>query len=129
MIKMPLASFEMVSRVLVTDEAKRVIDTLRGQHGPLMFHQSGGCCDGSSPMCFPKGELMLNDTDVHLGTIHDCEFHMSKDQFDYWKHTQLTVDVVKGRGSSFSVEIPLGVRFVIKSRIFTDSELDMLGPL
>jgi len=116
----------MVKRVLVTNDAKRVINSLREQHGPLMFHQSGGCCDGSSPMCFPKGELMLNDTDVYLGTIHDCEFFMSKDQFSYWKHTQLTVDVVKGRGSSFSLEIPLGLRFVIKSRIFTEEEFKLL---
>ena len=116
----------MVQRVLVTDEAKRVIDSLRDRHGPLMFHQSGGCCDGSSPMCFPEGELMLNDTDVHLGTIHGCDFHMSKDQFEYWKHTQLTIDVVKGRGSSFSLEIPLGLRFVVKSRIFSPEELEVL---
>lgn len=126
MIKRPWASFKMVERVLITYEAKRVIDSLREQHGPLMFHQSGGCCDGSSPMCFPKGELMLNDTDIHLGTIHGCEFHMSRDQFEYWKHTQLTVDVVKGRGSSFSLEIPMGIRFVIKSRIFTEQELSVL---
>ena len=116
----------MVQRVLVTDEAKRVIDSLRDRHGPLMFHQSGGCCDGSSPMCFPEGELMLNDTDVHLGTIHGCDFHMSKDQFEYWKHTQLTIDVVKGRGSIFSLEIPLGLRFMVKSRIFSPEELDVL---
>ena len=116
----------MVQRVLVTDEAKRVIDSLRDQHGPLMFHQSGGCCDGSSPMCFPEGELMLNDTDVLLGTIHGCDFHMSRDQFEYWKHTQLTIDVVKGRGSSFSLEIPLGLRFVVKSRIFSPEELQVL---
>lgn len=126
MIKRPWASSKMVARVLVTDEAKRVIDSLKERHGPLMFHQSGGCCDGSSPMCFPEGELMLDDNDVHLGNIHGCDFHMSKDQFDYWKHTQLTVDVVKGRGSSFSLEIPLGLRFVIKSRMFTEAELDML---
>lgn len=126
MIKMPWASFRMVARVLVSDEAKRVIDSLREQHGPLMFHQSGGCCDGSSPMCFPEGELMLNDTDVYLGTINGCDFHMSKDQFEYWKHTQLTVDVVQGRGSSFSLEIPLGLRFIIKSRIFTNEELQTL---
>lgn len=126
MIKMPLDSFSMVERVLVSDEAKRVIDSLREQHGPLMFHQSGGCCDGSSPMCFPEGELMLNDTDMYLGNIHGCDFHMSKDQYEYWKHTQLTIDVVKGRGSSFSLEIPLGLRFVVKSRIFSTEELAIL---
>lgn len=116
----------MVSRVLITDEAKRVIDSLREGNGPLMFHQSGGCCDGSSPMCFAEGELMLDDSDILLGEIHGCKFYMSKDQFDYWKHTQLTVDVVKGRGSSFSLEIPLGIRFVIKSKLFSEDELNWL---
>jgi uncharacterized protein (DUF779 family) len=128
MIKMRWDSFKMVERVLVTNEAKRVIDSLRDEHGPLMFHQSGGCCDGSSPMCFPAGELMLNDTDVHLGEIHGCDFYMSKDQFEYWKHTQLTIDIVKGRGSSFSLEIPLGLRFIVKSRIFSNEELEILDP-
>ncbi|WP_405206638.1 DUF779 domain-containing protein [Aquimarina sp. LLG6339-5] len=117
----------MIERVLITKEARKVIDTLREEHGPLMFHQSGGCCDGSSPMCFPKGELMINDSDIYMGTIHDCEFYMSKDQFEYWKHTQLKVDIVKGRGSSFSLEIPLGIRFIIKSRIFTEEEIDALN--
>lgn len=113
----------MVERVLITDAAKQVVDQLRNKHGELMFHQSGGCCDGSSPMCFPKGELMLNETDVLLGTIYGCDFYMSKDQFEYWRHTQLTIDVVTGRGSSFSLEIPLGLRFVVKSRIFAPEEL------
>ncbi len=117
----------MTSRVLVTDEAKKVIDQLREQHGELMFHQSGGCCDGSAPMCLPEGELMINETDVLLGKIHDCNFYMSKDQFEYWKHTQLNVDVVKGRGASFSLEIPLGIRFIIRSRLFTDEEYESLS--
>lgn len=94
-----------------------------------MFHQSGGCCDGSSPMCFPKGELMLNETDIWMGEIHDCDFYMAHDQFDYWKHTQLTIDVVPGRGASFSLEIPIGIRFVVKSRLFSDDELDQLSPV
>ena len=118
----------MIARVLVSTEAKRVIDSLREQHGLLMFHQSGGCCDGSAPMCFPEGELLIDDNDVLLGRIHDCNFYMSRDQFEYWKNTQLTVDVVAGRGSSFSLEIPLGIRFVIKSRIFTAEELSQLSP-
>ncbi len=117
----------MAARVLISDEAKRVVDSLRETHGPLMFHQSGGCCDGSSPMCFPVGELMLDDSDVLLGQINGCDFYMSKDQFQYWKHTQLTVDVVPGRGASFSLEIPLGLRFVIKSRLFSESERTALG--
>ncbi|MFD2562396.1 DUF779 domain-containing protein [Aquimarina rubra] len=119
----------MTPRVKVTEAAKAVINTLTNTHGELMFHQSGGCCDGSSPMCFEKGELMINETDVWLGTIHNCDFYMSADQFEYWKHTQLTVDVIEGRGSSFSLEIPLGIRFVIKSRIYKDNEVDELSPI
>ena len=115
----------MTERILVADGAIKVIDELREQHGELMFHQSGGCCDGSSPMCFPKGELLINETDVWLGNIHDCDFYMSADQFEYWKHTQLTVDVVPGRGASFSLEIPMGIRFVIKSRLFTEKEHEL----
>lgn len=119
----------MTERVLATDAAKAVIDQLRERHGPLMFHQSGGCCDGSSPMCFPKGELLLDNNDVWLGTIHGCDFLMSRDQFEYWRHTQLTVNVVSGRGASFSLEIPLGLRFIIESRLFTDEEMDDLRPV
>jgi len=119
----------MTERVTVTEKAEKIIDQLREEHGPLMFHQSGGCCDGSSPMCFSKGELMLNETDIWLGEIHGCDFYMSSDQFEYWKHTQLTVDVVEGRGASFSLEIPLGLRFVIKSRLFTEEEQSQLRPI
>jgi len=119
----------MVKRVLITEKAKEVINQLKAQHGELMFHQSGGCCDGSSPMCFPDGELMINETDVWLGEIENCSFYMSQDQFEYWKHTQLTIDVVKGRGASFSLEIPLGIRFVIKSRLYSDTEIDQLTPI
>jgi len=116
-------------RVLVTDKATAIINTLKEKHGVLMFHQSGGCCDGSSPMCFEKGELLLNENDVWLGSIADCDFYMSKDQFAYWKHTQLTIDVVEGRGASFSLEIPLGVRFLIKSRLYTEEETLHLKPI
>jgi uncharacterized protein (DUF779 family) len=94
-----------------------------------MFHQSGGCCDGSSPMCFTKGEFRVGANDVWLGQIHGCDFFMSASQFDYWKHTQLTVDVVKGRGASFSLEIPLGVRFLIRSRLFTEAEEQDMAPV
>lgn len=113
-------------RVLVTAVAEKIIEKLKKEHGELMFHQSGGCCDGSSPMCFPKGDFMLNENDVWLGAICGCDFYMSKDQFEYWKHTQLTVDVVTGRGASFSLEIPLGIRFVIKSRLYSDIETETL---
>lgn len=119
----------MIERVNVTEEGAKIIDQLKEKYGKLMFHQSGGCCDGSSPMCFPAGEMMLNETDIRLGEIHGCDFYMSKDQFEYWQHTQLTVDVVKGRGASFSLEIPLGIRFVIKSRMFREEELDQLEPI
>ncbi|OWW25110.1 UDP-glucose 4-epimerase [Zobellia sp. OII3] len=116
-------------RVLVSDEAKEVIEKLKQTHGKLMFHQSGGCCDGSSPMCFSEGELILNETDIWLGNIADCDFYMAKDQFEYWKHTQLTIDITEGRGASFSLEIPLGVRFVVKSRLFSEQEALDLQPV
>lgn len=118
-----------IERVSYTEAAAAVIDELRDKFGKLMFHQSGGCCDGSSPMCFVVDELMLNETDVKLGEVHGCEFYMARDQFEYWKHTHLTLDVVKGRGSSFSLEIPMGLRFIIKSRIFTEEESKILNGL
>jgi len=107
-----------VPRVKVTDEAKKVIKQLREKHGELMFHQSGGCCDGSSPMCYEKGEFLVGAADVWLGEIDGCDFYIAKDQFETWKHTELTIDVVPGRGASFSLEIPMGVRFVTKSKMF-----------
>lgn len=113
----------MVQRITSTPEANALIEKLRKINGPLMFHQSGGCCDGSQPMCFEKGEFKTGDSDVLLGEVEGCEFYMSRDQYEYWKHTQLTLDVIKGRGSSFSLEIPMGVRFIIRSRLFTDEEL------
>jgi uncharacterized protein len=115
-----------IPRVTLSPEAEAVIEQLRAKHGPLMFHQSGGCCDGSAPMCFQEGEFLVGPEDVLMGRIADCDFWMSKDQFAYWQHTQLLVDVTKGRGASFSLEIPLGLRFLIKSRLFRDDELDRL---
>jgi uncharacterized protein (DUF779 family) len=117
----------MIERVTITSEAMAVVDELRQQHPSIIFHQSGGCCDGSAPMCLEEGELMLDDSDVLLGEIHGCEFYMSKDQYEYWKHTQIIVDVVDGRGASFSLEIPMGVRFISKSRLFSDEELTLLA--
>lgn len=111
-----------IPRVLVTDEAKKVIDRLRAKYGPLMFHQSGGCCDGSSPMCYADGDFLVGAADIWLGQIDGCDFYMAKDQFEFWKHTELTIDVTEGRGASFSLEIPLGLRFVTKSRVFTYEE-------
>lgn len=110
-------------RILATDNAVALIEKLKLQYGPLMFHQSGGCCDGSQPMCFTDGDFKTGNSDVCLGLIAGCKFFMAADQFEYWKHTQLTLDVTPGRGSSFSLEIPLGVRFYIQSRIFTDAEM------
>ncbi|WP_263383104.1 DUF779 domain-containing protein [Granulicella arctica] len=113
-------------QVLVTDSARELIASLKGEHGPLIFHQSGGCCDGSSPMCYPAGDLMIGDVDVLLGTIADVPFYMTRSQFEYWKHTQLTLDVVPGRGGMFSVEGSRGLRFLIRSRVFTDTEIAVL---
>ncbi len=116
----------MVDRVTITPEAEAMLRRLQGKHGPLMFHQSGGCCDGSAPMCYPRNEFKLGDVDVFLGWIGgvgvETPFYMSSSQFAYWQHTHLTVDVVPGRGSGFSVEAPEGVRFLIRSRLFTDDE-------
>lgn len=114
---------------MATEKALQLIDQLKKQHGALMFHQSGGCCDGSQPMCFAEGEFRTGNSDVCLGEVADCKFYMSADQFEYWKHTQLILDVTPGRGSSFSLEIPLGVRFLIRSRVFSEQELDELEPL
>jgi uncharacterized protein (DUF779 family) len=116
-------------RVDVTDEAAALLVRLMEQHGPLLFHQSGGCCDGSSPMCYPRDEFRISDRDVYLGDIVDTPFYMGANQYKYWAHTHLTVDVVKGRGSGFSVEAPEGVRFLIRSRVFSDVELDELPPV
>ena len=122
----------MVERVLATPGALELIEQLKQKHGPLMFHQSGGCCDGSSPMCYPDGDFKIGGSDVHLGdlTVEGLEkpigFWMSSSQYEYWRHTHLTVDVVKGRGGGFSVEAPEGVRFLIRSRLFTDEEWEAL---
>jgi uncharacterized protein len=111
-----------VERVTATPAALELLARLEEQHGPLLFHQSGGCCDGSSPMCFPRDEFRVGSRDVHLGEVGGTPFYMSGPQFEYWKHTHLTVDVVPGRGSGFSVEAPEGVRFLIRSRLFSDDE-------
>lgn len=120
---------ETVKRVLVTDEALQLINELKEEFGDLIFHQSGGCCDGSSPMCFQLGDFKTGYSDVRLGHVAGFEFWMSKDQFEYWQHTQLTLDVVPGRGSSFSIEIPKGKRFLIRSRLFTEEEAKHLEAL
>jgi uncharacterized protein (DUF779 family) len=111
-----------IKRITATDEALDLINILQIAHGDLVFHQSGGCCDGSSPMCFEKNDFKIGESDVGLGYINGVAFYMSKDQFEYWQHTELTLDIVKGRGSSFSLEIPTGYRFLVRSRLFTQDE-------
>ena len=113
-------------QVITTPAAVELMATLEAKHGELMFHQSGGCCDGSSPMCYPRGELLVGDQDVLLATIVGIPFYMSRSQFEYWKHTQLILDVVPGRGGMFSLENGEGVRFLIRSRVFGDEEIAAL---
>jgi uncharacterized protein (DUF779 family) len=113
-------------QVLCTPAAEELMARLVEKHGPVMFHQSGGCCDGSSPMCFPLGEFLVGDGDVLLATLGAAPFYMSRAQFEYWKHTQLILDVVPGRGGMFSLEGPEGVRFLIRSRVFTEDEIGAL---
>jgi uncharacterized protein (DUF779 family) len=117
----------MVERVLVTEAAVDMIARLKKMHGPLMFHQSGGCCDGSAPMCYPAGEFKVGGQDVFMGEIADCKFYIGANQFEYWRHTQLIIDVVPGRGAGFSLEAPEGVRFLTRSRVFTDAEAEALN--
>ncbi|MFA7307509.1 MAG: DUF779 domain-containing protein [Hyphomicrobium sp.] len=119
------------TRVSCTEPSQNLIKKLEGLHGPLLFHQSGGCCDGSSPMCYPRREFKVGAQDVYMGEIGGQPFYMGRSQFEYWQHTHLIIDVVPGRGSGFSVESPEGVRFLTRSRVFTDAEndaLDAIGP-
>ena len=113
----------MVSRVLITPAAEEIVARLKARHGDLLFHQSGGCCDGSAPMCYPVGDFRTGPQDVLLGRIAGCDFYIGAAQFELWEHTQLTVDVVPGRGAGFSAEAPEGVRFLTRSRVFTDAEV------
>ena len=119
---------DRTERVRLTAGAEELLHRLQSRHGPLMFHQSGGCCDGSAPMCYPRGEFRVGSSDVLLGRVlGDTPFWMSSDQYAYWRHTHLTVDVVKGRGSGFSLEAPEGVRFLIRSRLLTDEESERIA--
>ncbi|MBF0147700.1 MAG: DUF779 domain-containing protein [Magnetococcales bacterium] len=110
-------------RVVLTSAAEKLIDTLKEVHGPLMFHQSGGCCDGSAPMCYVAGEFKVGGRDLLLGEIAGCPFYMGAAQFDYFKFSQLIIDAVPGRGGGFSLEAPEGMRFLTRSRLFTEEEL------
>ncbi|MGV3510761.1 MAG: DUF779 domain-containing protein [Novosphingobium sp.] len=110
-------------RILNTPEAGEWISRLTATHGPLMFHQSGGCCDGSAPMCFVAGEFRVGGQDVLLGHVAEgTPVWIGAAQFEYWRHTQVTIDVVPGRGSGMSLEAPEGVRFIVRSRVFSDEE-------
>ena len=118
---------EPLPRILATSAAVAMIARLEGMHGPLMFHQSGGCCDGSAPMCYPAGEFRVGGQDILLGRIsNDVPVWIGAAQFEYWRHTQVTIDVVPGRGAGFSLEGPEGVRFIVRSRVFTDEEANAL---
>ncbi len=123
---------EIPSRVDYTESSAELLRKLRAIHGPLMFHQSGGCCDGSSPMCYPRGEFRVGAADVLLGEFiidgipESISIWISASQFEYWKHTHLTIDVVDGRGGGFSLESPEGKRFLIRSRLFSDEEWAIL---
>ena len=124
-----MSETDMSERVAVTDAAATMVRQLTVQYGPLMFHQSGGCCDGSAPMCYPVGMFITGPSDVQLGTIDvglddPVEIYMSESQFEYWKYTHLTIDLVPGRGAGFSVEGPTGMRFLIRSRMLTEPELE-----
>ncbi|RWB53120.1 MAG: DUF779 domain-containing protein [Mesorhizobium sp.] len=117
-----MADEQEVARVIATRAAVELIERLRAQHGDVLFHQSGGCCDGSAPMMFPQSEFMIGASDVKLGTLAGVPFYMSDSQFEYWQHTQLIIDVVPGNGGMFSLERPTGLRFLTRSRLFDDGE-------
>lgn len=114
-------------RVLITPAAAELLGSLRSRHGPVMFHQSGGCCDGSAPMCYPDGEFIVGDRDILLGVLDDAPVWISGSQFETWRHTQLVIDVVPGRGGGFSLEAPDGLRFLTRGRVFTAAELKLLA--
>lgn len=117
---------DLPEQVTATPAALRLIDELKAAHGPLMFYQSGGCCEGSAPMCFPEGEFRIGSRDVKVGEIGGSPFYISPQQFEYWKHTQIIIDVVPGFGAAFSLEGPGGLQFLTRSRVFTDDEIGAL---
>ncbi|MCV6597483.1 MAG: DUF779 domain-containing protein [Mangrovicoccus sp.] len=117
------------SRVAATEAARRLLAEIKADHGEVLFHQSGGCCDGSSPMCYPVGDFRLGASDVKLGEIDGAEVWISGPQFEAWKHTQLILDVVPGRGGMFSLDNGREERFLTRSRLFSDAELAALAPV
>ena len=120
---------EEVVRVKATPAALDLIKALQEEHGEILFHQSGGCCDGSAPMCYPTDGYMVGDRDVRLGPIGGAQVYINRDQFEYWKHTQLVIDVVPGRGGMFSLDNGRGQRFLTRGRVFTDEEVAALAPV
>ncbi len=112
----------MVERVVATDATLALIEQLKNEHGDMLFHQSGGCCDGSAPNCFLPNEIMIGTQDIRLGEIGGVPFYISKSQYDYWKHNQLIIDVIEGQGGNFSLESATGKGFLTRSRLFTDAE-------
>lgn len=116
-------------RIVATPAAEALLDELRAKHGELMFHQSGGCCEGSAPMCLTAGEFLVGDSDVKIGYVHGVPFYMAKFQFQYWEHTHMTLDAIAGHGGQFSLEQGTGKHFLIRSRLFTDEELADLAPV
>lgn len=120
---------DYVERVVATLEALDLIASIQARHGKVMFHQSGGCCDGSSPMCYPDGEFIIGDRDVKMGEIGGAPFYMSPSQFDYWQHTQLIIDAIAGRGGMFSLDNGTERRFLTRSRVFTDEEHERRRPI
>lgn len=117
-----MAEQHAVERVVATPAATDLIERLKAEHGAILFHQSGGCCDGSAPMCFPVAEFMVGSSDVKLGSLSGVPFYMSESQFEYWQHTQLIIDAVPGNGGMFSLERPTGLRFLTRSRLYDDAE-------
>ncbi len=120
---------EELARVKATPAALELIKALQDEHGEILFHQSGGCCDGSAPMCYPTHDYMVGDRDVRLGPIGGAQVYINRDQFEYWKHTQLIIDVVPGRGGMFSLDNGKGKRFLTRGRVFTDAEVAALAPV
>lgn len=112
----------MVNRVVATDEALKLIDKIKLRQGAIMFYQSGGCCDGSAPMCYIEGDFILGDADLHLGTIGSVPFYMHKSQFGYSKHTKLIIDAIDGRGPEFSLDSLESKHFITRSHVFTEEE-------
>lgn len=119
----------MVERVGATDEALALIEHIKGIHGPIMFYQSGGCCDGSVPMCYAEGDFQIGSADIYLGSIGDVPFYMHRSQYDYWKHTQLIIDAIEGRGATFSLDNVEDKHFILNSRVFTDKEYEEVKKL